>query len=239
MIQDPYAFLSPTGGDERLSAFSSWGAFGYTLTVGLGLVDKLLLDPAARWETNNKRQAAGSYKTKLKSKHKKRVSDVFDNRLTSLKKVEDAVIYAEFNKYPAEEINNRWDKLEKGRVGINRMRANISNRISQDKQGIRSLRSSRTALASSIKGQYAGIGSFLRGTSAIMGMSMLMEAGIDIFTPGVNKLAEKKEAKFMMESLTMDTGAAFTQRQRAMQAIYDSQSQVQHVIGNEAAYLHG
>lgn len=210
MIQDPYAFLSPTGGDERLSAFSSWGAFGYTLTVGLGLVEKLLLDPASKAEVRN---------TVLKSKDlriaKKRAGKYGEER-RSYKQALGA--FDAVGPTPAAMHKRNIDFMK--------------SRFVQNKRNIRDI-------SSSIKGQYAGIGSFLRGTSAIMGMSMLMEAGIDIFTPGVNKLAEKKEAKFMMESLTMDTGAAFTQRQRAMQAIYDSQSQVQHVIGNEAAYLHG
>lgn len=85
---------------------------------------------------------------------------------------------------------------------------------------------------------YKAIGGLLKSTSIAIGVTTLFDLGMDMFTPGVNKLAAAGNDKFMNESLTIDSNAAFTQRQRALQAIFDSQSSLRNVIGNEAAYLH-
>lgn len=85
---------------------------------------------------------------------------------------------------------------------------------------------------------YKAIGGLLKSTSIAIGVTTLFDFGMDMFTPGVNKLAAAGNDKFMNESLTIDSNAAFTQRQRALQAIFDSQSSLRNVIGNEASYLH-
>lgn len=85
---------------------------------------------------------------------------------------------------------------------------------------------------------YKAIGGLLKSASIAIGVTTLFDLGMDMFTPGVNKLAAAGNDKFMNESLTIDSNAAFTQRQRALQAIFDSQSSLRNVIGNEAAYLH-
>ena len=57
-------------------------------------------------------------------------------------------------------------------------------------------------------------------------------------TPGISKTAARKEQAFFMDESPLDSGAAYTQRQRAMQAIFDSQTKLPSIIGNEASYLH-
>jgi hypothetical protein len=58
------------------------------------------------------------------------------------------------------------------------------------------------------------------------------------FTPGISKVAAKKEQELFMNENPLDSGAAYTQRQRALQAIFDSQTSLPNIIGNESSYMH-
>lgn len=56
-------------------------------------------------------------------------------------------------------------------------------------------------------------------------------------TPGVSKIAAEKDQASMMPTL-LDSAGAYTQRQRAITAIYDSQMTSRNIIGNEARFVH-
>lgn len=69
--------------------------------------------------------------------------------------------------------------------------------------------------------------------------SWLFDIGQELATPGISKSAEKSNMGMIMNESPLDSGRAFTQRQRAMQAIYDSQMTVgRSMIGQEASFLH-
>lgn len=69
--------------------------------------------------------------------------------------------------------------------------------------------------------------------------SWLFDIGQELATPGISKAAEKSNTGVIMNESPLDSGRAFTQRQRAMQAIYDSQMTVgRSMIGQEASFLH-
>lgn len=57
-------------------------------------------------------------------------------------------------------------------------------------------------------------------------------------TPGLTMAAEMNNAQTMGMSTPLDSSQAYTQRQRAMMAIHDSQLGIRNVIGSEAGYLH-
>lgn len=91
-----------------------------------------------------------------------------------------------------------------------------------------------------IKGKYAGLKSTARavgwGYLALMGVEM----GAAIFapSPGVSTSAMENDARAMGYNAPLDSSQAYTQRQRALMAIHDSQLGIRNVIGAEAPHLH-
>jgi hypothetical protein len=57
----------------------------------------------------------------------------------------------------------------------------------------------------------------------------------DIATPGLTPYAQRSE---MARAAPLDSNQAYTQRQRALQAIHESQLGIRNVIGNEASLFH-
>lgn len=67
--------------------------------------------------------------------------------------------------------------------------------------------------------------------------SQLMDLGEGLFTPGINKVAARRDAQMFMDESPLDSSRTATARMRALQAISDSSLQIRHVLGNEAAIL--
>jgi len=88
--------------------------------------------------------------------------------------------------------------------------------------------------------KYAGLKSTARavgwGYLALMGVEM----GAAIFapSPGVSTSAMENDARAMGYNASLDSSQAYTQRQRALMAIHDSQLGIRNVIGSEAPHLH-
>lgn len=74
------------------------------------------------------------------------------------------------------------------------------------------------------------------------GWATLISMGVDLATeastPGVSKVAARQDEKFMMQQQRMDSPAAFTMRQRAIEAIHNSMMSTRNVMGNEAQFMH-
>lgn len=89
-----------------------------------------------------------------------------------------------------------------------------------------------------------GLSKHLRGIGWFAAVAGLTDLGFSIgsalATPGVSREArERDEAALAGNEGLLDTRMAYTQRQRALQAIHDSQLSVgRATIGQEAAYLH-
>lgn len=87
--------------------------------------------------------------------------------------------------------------------------------------------------------RYAGTSSMLRGLSWTLvatGVMMMVEGAS---TPGtVSRQAMMADQKAVGGQGPMDSQQAYTQRQRALMAIHDSQLGIRNVIGNEAGHLH-
>ena len=65
-----------------------------------------------------------------------------------------------------------------------------------------------------------------------------LAVGLRALTPGVTKSVYASNMNVMADERFIDSGRAATMRQRALQAIHDSQLSVRNVIGNEASFLH-
>ncbi len=75
----------------------------------------------------------------------------------------------------------------------------------------------------------------LKGISfAYLGIFAAQKAE-SVATPGLTPYAQSAE---MEQPTFLDTNQAYTQRQRALQAIHESQLGIRNVIGNEAALFH-
>lgn len=203
MLQDPFAFLSDNGGDDRYVPFKGMSSIVYGLVAGSGLVEKHLLRRSAL--VNLKRQAR-RYKKSIPS-HR--------NILRQGVNIE--------TRPPTWRPN-----IQQIEMNDTRTRAEVR---AARKRDIRSI-------GRNVFRPYKAMSALLKSSAFAIGVTTLFEKSMDVFTPGVNKRAMESNNKFISESLTTDSNTAFTQRQRALQAIFDSQSSLRNVIGNEASYLH-
>ena len=84
----------------------------------------------------------------------------------------------------------------------------------------------------------------LRGIGWFAAAVGLFDIGYSLFSemarPGISREAQEKDKEMLSNSEGMlDTRMAFTQRQRAIQAIHDSQISIgRSMIGQESSYLH-
>ena len=86
--------------------------------------------------------------------------------------------------------------------------------------------------------RYMRAGRFMRGMGILFLMEAAFEVSMTLSTPGITSTAAKNDAMLFADERVLDSSAAWTQRQRAVRAISDSQLTVRGIIGNEATYLH-
>lgn len=88
-----------------------------------------------------------------------------------------------------------------------------------------------------IKAGYTGVRANIRS----IGLAYMFTAGASIMeamaTPGISTSAQMSDLKAFGEQ-PIDSGMAYTQRQRALMAIHDSQMGIRNVIGHEARHFH-
>jgi hypothetical protein len=91
-----------------------------------------------------------------------------------------------------------------------------------------------------LKKRYAGTSNLLKGLSWTLVATGVMMAVEGATTPGtVSRQAMLSDQRAMGGGQgPMDSQQAYTQRQRALMAIHDSQLGIRNVIGNEAGHLH-
>jgi len=87
--------------------------------------------------------------------------------------------------------------------------------------------------------RYGGTKNLLRGVSWSLLVSGGMMLAEGLTTPGtVSREAMMADQRALGPMGPMDSDQAYTQRQRALMAIHDSQLGIRNVIGNEAGHLH-
>ncbi len=80
----------------------------------------------------------------------------------------------------------------------------------------------------------ARIGKSIGWGYLLMGAASMAES---MFTPSVSKLAGQTDLQIFQPQFN-DSQAAYTQRQRALLAIHDSQMGIRNVIGSESQFFH-
>lgn len=92
--------------------------------------------------------------------------------------------------------------------------------------------------------QYQKFGAGLRGIGWFAAIAGIADLGFHLASemarPGVSREAQERDREMLSNSEGMlDTRMAYTQRQRAIQAIHDSQISIgRSMIGQESSYLH-
>lgn len=67
--------------------------------------------------------------------------------------------------------------------------------------------------------------------------AFLIDTGAQLTRPGLREV-KQREQRWLETEMYKDSQRAYTQRQRALNAIHQSQSSLRPVIGNESQYLH-
>ena len=209
--------LSPTGGYNYGDTINT-GAAGLGMAFMSGpLFDSFVMKPAEKYM---KRQRALNY---LRHPHVRATDLTLGQRPLTVDVPSDYP--------PGARYNPPDDSAASRRAG----RANV--------QGANSAR--RTELKNVLRSEFKDWKSkFSKGRSVFKaaGWATLISLGVDLAveagTPGVSKAAARQDEKFMMKQQRMDSPAAFTMRQRAVEAIHNSMMSTRNVMGNEAQFMH-
>jgi hypothetical protein len=210
--------LSPTGGYNYGETINSGVAGLGMMFMSGSLFDKFMMNPAnaaAKYGMRAERRASGLFdKTDLDAHRKARVESV-KNRLGARGKGA-----ARFD-----------DQLQNQPRGTPEQIRQANQKIRQD------FTRNQNRVHREWKSKFARGRNIFRAA----GWATLISAGLDIAveaaTPGVSKVAAKREEQFMQTSQQMNQGS-FTMRQRAVEAIHNSMMNVRNVIGNEAQFMH-
>jgi hypothetical protein len=124
----------------------------------------------------------------------------------------------------------------KGKITVNNQSA-VRSAISRPLNMSRSIAPLTRQQKYNIKENIAARNFFTSQFTAI-GVSLAFSVASALTKPKINKIAVQRDNTIFYDESFMDTAAAYTQRQRALQAVMDNQMNVQHIIGNEAAHMH-
>lgn len=92
-------------------------------------------------------------------------------------------------------------------------------------------------VANPIKSRYSGLRGGARAIGYAYAAMFAAETVESMVTPGLTSSALSDMSANIQEG-PLDSSQAYTQRQRALQAIFDSQMGVRNVIGQEASFFH-
>lgn len=228
MIYNPEGFFGTQGGGDRGEGLTtSWTALGLGLGIESGLATKYLLDPVEKQTIS-----------RINSISQKKYSGEL-RRLQNLKN---------------RAVNRAIDHLATGHRAVTGGTSPVRSALRRESKAIPNILSQYSTRRSEIYSKIDDVKSRMlqrRGTGLAsiastrklfraVGLTTIAAFGFDIFksmtTPGLSVLAKKKEEQLYTNPY-VDSAEAFTMRQRALQAIMDSQSSLQQVIGNEASYF--
>lgn len=221
MFNDVESFLSGTGGDDRMDVWSP------SLLIG-GMVAE------SNWFSKRIIKAAKANRNQARNKSEAFTGSKGKLSLHQLRKAEygpmkhSPKLFKQGNYW-----DNFWyeDKLLRREIRQDAVKKGIARRLAKPRaQTLRDI----------TKGSFSGTRTLLRTTrmlGAAIAVSQAFAWGAELFTPGVSKAAVKRDNEMFNEG-ALDSAQAYTQRQRALMAIHDSQMTVRNVIGQEAAYFH-
>lgn len=227
MIYDPDAFLSRTGGQDRTSRLltptgTAVGDIGVFALLDSNLFSRTVLKPLF------KEQIQSGYK-RLDLRYPRGVPE---ESIGAFKTIRDR-------------YRRAASELHEGRVlpeARGWSRAHLSRDIDamydlQDPKRDRRL-TARRRYRSQVERSFKSSRAFIKGISWAMIGTAMFDVMSEAATPGITEAAEQYDNEMLAMEQYFDSSAAFTQRQRALQAIHDSQLSIRNVIGNEASYFH-
>ena len=210
--------MDPSGGNPIYqSSLASWGFIG--MDLGLGLFGERVGNRMAKSAT---KAANLGYKDMVQRQYAN-----IDRAARHVGLPTERPMYARGNKAVPEvlpETQRDWKKRQRGKV-----RAEYRGKRVSLKQESRKMWKST--------GRALGRLGFL--TAAASFVDIGLTAYIAATTPGVSRETIEQDRRAVFGNEMLDTRAAYTQRQRSMRAIHDSQMSVgRALVGQEAGYLH-
>ena len=213
---DVEALLSPSGGYGYENTINTGIAGIAGLAVDTGLFKKYVGIPALRSEKERQFKARPALRNEVKE-YKIGVDRVLGKES------------ARRASYFPSKINEQSRSLRVDKVvgGIETKNKALRDYIGTQRDSSRAL---RKGIRSDAK--------FIRGAAWTMMLSFGLEVAEQAFTPGISKVAAKRDDEMLSNQNAADSPAAYTMRQRAVMAIHDSLMNVRQVIGNEANFMH-
>ena len=203
MIQDPEAFMDPTGGAGRNNPLmdSIWGV-GAAFALESGLIQKHLINPLEKYRA---KELVSQYQSRAQR----------------------SALNVRFSKFSNPNLGNsegfgRLSRVERRKAGIkdiSRYRAEYQTKYAKHNRTFKSLRRN------------------IRGLGLMTLAAGLADVGLAIGRPGVKQSVQEADQRALDVGM-LDIGLAYTQRQRAIMAIHDSQMSIRHTIGHEAMHFH-
>lgn len=225
------SLLSPTGGynyDETVNS----GITGLLIGFGLdrGLYDSYLAKPALRsFQQNNKiTQQIKEITTAGNFKRNQRYSRELKKAMNIPHK--PSIINPDLSHTEVKPTQAEIDRAEKAR-------RIYEKRFSKPNKELKELGNRLKAQSENFKGKLGSVKSLIRGGIYAQLMSFGVEMATEAFTPGISKIARKRETEFMQQG-QQDSPGLYTMRQRAIMAIHNSMMTTRNVIGNEAQFMH-
>lgn len=214
MIRDPEAFLNPEGRSDPRGDGIFPGLTGLAVWGGSSLIERTLLK--------------GMY---TKKNYLEVAAELKQSNQYGLMKTRAKVLRAHpyMKSFPSIPSHLDYVRAKRVSTGI-RKKASTLKDVSTARAKISKMKDYNAFAKSSSK--------FFKGIASATAISFAFSLGEKLFTPSVNKLAADKDAAVFYDESIMDSGAAYTQRQRAIMAIMDNNIAINNVIGNEASHFH-
>lgn len=216
-IRNPEGFMDPSGGRQLGQGLVNNLFIG--LGIESGLASRFMLDPIIRRREkairSGKIEAQVSKGTRLDILRKTNAFE--DARYQTIPQRTSKYSYLE----PA--VGSSWRKS-----AANLEMGNIAKEADQYQRRLLARADTRGLRAT--KKLFRGVG---LGSLAAFGFDI----ALSMTKPGISQLAKDREEDFYVNPY-VDSAEAYTQRQRALQAVRDSQSTLMNVIGNEATHFH-
>ena len=222
MVQNWENFMSPTGGQYDVS-FATGGA---SILAGFG-IDLFAISQVNKFSKINSKDVTG-----LKRRYSKELRRPNKNNFSGKYKLPGSTVI------DIDDLTTPKYRITGTDYYNNPIGEQIKNPNSVGKEINKDFNKYRKQVEGRLGKKYAGTKAMLRGASWTLlatGVAMMVEG---IATPGVTSSAKRSDEMAMGMGGPMDSQQAYTQRQRALMAIHDSQLGIRNVIGNEAGHLH-
>lgn len=236
------SFLSPSGGETRYSQninslTENLVTFGASLFVSdSGLFQKYLGQPAMKaFRRNTPYTREFKAAAQATANEAKLTAKLFREQFGTYEKIKP-ITDTKGNVIGASKTRQYQEHLE----GLKEAKASYKQSMTEAREKYYQSRSTPQAAAErkAFSNKIRGFKNISRNVGTLMLLSIGLDLATEAMTPGISKVAAKKEEDYLNGSTLLDSQTSYTMRQRAVMAIHDSMMNVRQVMGNEAQFMH-